>query len=234
MKPPYFTRYGKDTSLLTWTSAMDCWSWSLPAGKNGACPMESRAANSICNSCYAQQGRYLFRNVRGAQLARFAYLKETPDLCLSQISDFIHSNRLPYFRVHDSGDFHSLDMIHRWTLLAASIPNTSFWFPTRGWVFPHWMDALATLAALPNATVRPSALHFGDEPPTIPNLSPGTSSMEEPAAHIHDCPKALLGGSCGSNYCRTCWEDIAPVNYYPHGHTISPKERLITLTIGAS
>jgi hypothetical protein len=229
-----FTHDGHTTSLFTWTSAMSCWSWSIPAGKAYSCPAEHRGPNSICESCYAQQGNYLFRNVRDSQLTRFNFLREDTDRCFSLIADYINRDSLTHFRVHDSGDFHSLDMIHRWTDLVRRCPSTLFWFPTRTYRFPNWLPALRTLHRQPNACVRPSALNFGDEPPAIPNLGHGTVSMTQSLPNIRNCPKSVLGGSCSDHDCRTCWHDTDYVNYLPHGHIITPKERLVRLTIGTT
>jgi hypothetical protein len=234
MKPPYFQWAGRQHALLTWTSAMDCWSWSLPAGKSGSCPMENRDTGSICNSCYAQQGTYLFSTTRHAQRARFEFLKSDPDRVLNLITSYINDHRLPYFRVHDSGDFHSLAMIWRWTDAVRRCPDTRFWFPTRAWTFPHWIPALSALAAEPNVSVRPSAQKFDEPPPYIRGLHPGTMSTSAETDWALTCPKTVNHSSCGKENCRTCWSTTEPVNYLSHGHVLTAKERLTHLSIGAT
>jgi hypothetical protein len=233
MKHP-FTHNNHTTSLFTWTSAMSCWSWSLPAGKAYSCPAEHVGPNSICSSCYAQQGNYLFRNVRDSQQTRFDFLREDTDRCFSLITEYINRDNLTHFRVHDSGDFHSLPMIHRWISVVRSCPSTLFWFPTRTYLFPNWLPALRSLHRQPNACVRPSALNFGDEPPAIDGLGHGTVSMNQSLPHIRNCPKTIVGGSCADHDCRTCWHDTDYVNYLPHGHALTAKERAVRLTIGAT
>lgn len=232
MKSPRFIYQSKDYPLLTWTSTMDCWSWSLPAGKRGSCPMENLAPGSICNSCYAQQNRYRFRTVRDAQWARFHYLRNEPTACMLRIQEFILGARLPYFRVHDSGDFHTVDMIDRWAEVVRCCPSTRFWFPTRAWVFPAWLPALQRLASMPNACVRPSAQHFGDEPPVVPGLSDATVSIAGGLPGILDCPKSVNHTTCETEKCRTCWNKTGYVNYIPHGHVLP--NRKVPLTIGAT
>lgn len=232
MNSPRFLHRGTSYPLLTWTSTMDCWSWSLPAGKAYSCPMESRAPGSICNSCYAQQNRYRFSNVRNAQLARFSLLKESPSTCESLLLRFLKHHRPVYFRVHDSGDFHSIDAIRMWTSIVHACPDTRFWFPTRAWVFPHWLPALRSLAAIPNAVVRPSALHFGDTPPSIPGLNAGSTSSKVSTPSVWDCPKSLNHTTCDTEGCRTCWGSLLPVNYLPHGRPLPG--RPVPLTIGAT
>jgi len=155
MHSPRFQHNGKSYALLTWTSAMSCWSWSLPAGRDGACPAEHRGPNSICSSCYAQQGNYLFRNVQETQAARFAFLKSDPAHFADILVRFLHIDDHSFFRVHDSGDFHSLGSIHMWTRIVDRCPATRFWFPTRTHNFPAWLPALR--AAPPQTQcLRPS------------------------------------------------------------------------------
>ena len=124
--------------------------------------------------------------------------------------------------------------VRSWTDLVRRCPSTLFWFPTRTYLFPNWLPALRRLHRQPNACVRPSALNFGDEPPAIPNLGHGTVSMTQSLPNIRNCPKSVLGGSCSDHDCRTCWHDTDYVNYLPHGHIITPKERLVRLTIGTT
>jgi hypothetical protein len=234
MNSPRFNHNGKSYALLTWTSAMSCWSWSLPAGKHAACPAEHRGPNSICSSCYAQQGNYLFRNVRDTQWARFEFLKSQPTAFADMLVRFLHLESPLWFRVHDSGDFHSLPTIHLWQSIVDRCPATRFWFPTRTYLFPNWRPALRKLHAKPNACVRPSALSFGDEPPVVPGLGHGTVSMNQSLPGIRTCPKTVSGGSCADHDCRTCWDDTDYVNYLPHGHAVSDAERRVLLTIGAT
>lgn len=234
MNSPRFQHNGKSYALLTWTSAMSCWSWSLPAGREGACPAEYRGDNTICSSCYAQQGNYLFRNVRETQAARFAFLKSDPDHFADILVRFLHLEDPSFFRVHDSGDFHSLPTIHLWRSIVDRCPATRFWFPTRTYLFPAWLPALRQLHARPNACVRPSALRFGDEPPFVPGLGHGTVSIAGGLPGIRDCPKTVSGGSCSDHDCRACWDDLAYINYLPHGHVVTDAERRVRLTIGAT
>jgi len=229
---PRFLHRGASYPLLTWTSTMDCWSWSLPAGKDGSCPMESRAPGSICNSCYAQQNRYRFSNVRNAQAARLSFLKESPYACEWALTTFLQEERPIYFRVHDSGDFHTIDAIRMWTRICTAAPDTNFWFPTRGWIFPHWLPALQKLNELPHVSVRPSAIHFGDAPPFGLGLSAGTMSAAEHPFSVMSCPKSVKHTTCLTESCRRCWSKDTAVNYLPHGRLLP--DRPVPLTIGAT
>ena len=73
-RSPKFPFAGREYSLLTRTSAMSCWSFSLPALHS--CPgMVATSDDSICACCYAQMNRYNMGNVLTPAAARFAWLR---------------------------------------------------------------------------------------------------------------------------------------------------------------
>jgi hypothetical protein len=127
-----------------------------------------------------------------------------------------------YFRVHDAGDMFSPAYAACWLEVCQRLTKTKFWIPTRAWqqpsgllpVFDPILNTLQKLAALPNVTVRPSALDFGDPPPVVRGLDAG-STAEFAAAGVWDCPAPTQDGHCGS--CRHCWDEPAvPVTYDRH------------------
>jgi hypothetical protein len=77
------------------------------------------------------------------------------------------------------------------------------------------MAILRRMATLPNVTVRPSALDFGDYAPAVAGLHAGTSAGQPDVFRAAACPAYSQGGHCGD--CRTCWDDKdVPVNYPRH------------------
>lgn len=76
------------------------------------------------------------------------------------------------------------------------------------------LASLRHLAALPNVTVRPSAIFIGGDPPEVPGLAAG-SSVTTNRSHA-TCPKSLRSPpSCGD--CRRCWDEPQiPVTYLKH------------------
>jgi hypothetical protein len=131
----------------------------------------------------------------------------------------------PYFRIHDSGDFFNPRYVRAWILVCKSLPNTKAWAPSRAWqdgvmgplpVFDPFLNALRELAALPNVTVRPSALNFGDVPPAVQGLHAGSTADRDNESSVYQCPaKRLYDGHCGP--CRFCWENKSEsVNYPKH------------------
>jgi hypothetical protein len=194
-------------ALLTEARKMPGLSWSLPAHQ--ACPAQVTGPGSICGSCYAAKGRYRISNVAGAQRQRFLWAvakMRTPegrDEFVQTMVDAIARDKSVYFRVHDSGDLFNPAYVACWARIARAMPQKRFWIPTRTWRFldrPAWRDALLELAGLPNVTMRPSALMFGDVPPIIPGMAAGTSAASEG----FNCPAPEYGNYCGP--CRACWD----------------------------
>jgi hypothetical protein len=106
-----------------------------------------------------------------------------------------------------------------WLQVCQQLPRVKFWIPTRAWQQPSGplpvldplMGVLRQLAQLPNVTVRPSALNFGDSAPGVAGLQAG-STADGPGAQ---CPSASQGGKCRE--CRVCWDSPAvAVSYRKH------------------
>ncbi len=229
-KSKYKIEYGGETTtLLSWTEDMSCYSFSLPAGKNGACPLAVYGENSICGTCYAQINRYNMPNVLKAQYIRYGWLKH--HLKTSQGRDLLYDTFLEaiqgsvqngHFRFFDSGDFFHPDSIWLFYRVCKNLPSINFWFPTRCWYVKsrQWNVPLRSLARLKNVSVRPSALYINEIPPQIPHLSAGTTVIDDVANYVEGvnvCPKTNRGGTCSENYCRACWSKDQAVSYLVHG-----------------
>jgi hypothetical protein len=214
---------GTTNCLLSDPSKMPGLSWGLPALR--ACP---RKAGTICGACYACKGRYVMPCVANAQDARFKWTvqsmrtQEGFEAWVLHMASAIYKQE--YFRIHDSGDFFNLRYIEAWIEVCKLCPATKFWAPSRAYqggvmgllpVFDPILNALRKLAALPNVTVRPSALNFGDLPPVVSGLHAG-STADADSLNVYQCPaRAKYDGHCGP--CRHCWDaKNEPVNYPKH------------------
>jgi len=82
-------------------------------------------------------------------------------------------------------------------------------------VFDPLLNTLRKLATLPNVTVRPSALDFGDAAPMIAGLHAGSTAAMADGSRASQCPAPQQGGNCGD--CRTCWDlKETAVSYSKH------------------
>ena len=215
---------GTPVRLLTQTSKMPGPSWSLPAHR--ACP---RANGTICDSCYAAKGCYQYATTRHAQDVRFRWTVDSMRtveglmLWIDTMVTAIAETGCRYFRVHDSGDMFSNRYAQAWLEVCIRLPHVKFWIPTRARqqptgplpVFDPLLNTLRKLADLPNVTVRPSALNFGDYAPVVTALHAGSTAGMPDVFRARQCPAYRQGGQCGE--CRTCWDakDV-PVSYSKH------------------
>ena len=168
---------GTNIALLSRPTKLPGPSWSLPAGP--ACPLRRNGANTICGSCCADNvGRYSQVQIKRAQWARFAWARE----CLRSAEGTENSYE-PWSKqstppVTGTCGRTTLEISSRrpytraWIRVCMALSWVRFWFPTRSWQAP-WVDVVKELAALPNVAVRPSAIHFDDEPPQNRGSGPG-------------------------------------------------------------
>ena len=102
-----------------------------------------------------------------------------------------------YFRIHDSGDFYSLEYLWAWLEVVARLPKIRFWAPTRNWASPAFLRIMQKRTK--NFAIKPSALFFGDAAPELPAMPRGSTAnpLPEKAAEHWNCPAALNDrGSC--------------------------------------
>lgn len=214
-------------ALLSRTSKMGCHSWSLPAGP-GVCAGFMAGTDSVCGSCYAAQGMYHMPNVKAAQADRLRRWREEPTIDCELVAE-ICRKRGQYFRVFDSGDFSSIDDVHRWRKICTRCPGKQFWIPTRTWRLGlEWRAALARLHDLPNVCVRYSGLRWGETPPEIRDS--GTEAMPITTLVTDgsgDCPAMKERSSCETEGCRKCWESKnAETRIDRHGNRVNWTRRV--------
>lgn len=220
-KRDYATVPDTTVCLLTQTSKMPGPSFSLPAKQ--ACP---RKNGTICDSCYADKNCYRYTVVENAQGTRFQWTiaaMRTPEGFASWVDtmiDAIRQSGCDYFRVHDSGDMFNARYAAAWLEVCSRMPEVKFWIPTRAYqqpsgplpVYDPILNTLRMLAALPNVTVRPSALNFGDKPPVVAGLHAGTTADMPDVFRARQCPAHSQGNQCLD--CRACWEEKdLPISY---------------------
>ena len=201
--------------LLTNTSKMPCPSWGLPAGK--ACPGAKYGENTICGQCYAAKGNYGVPMVRHALAERYRWtlaLMKSPagqDAFVEYMTLAIQAVDSPYFRIHDSGDLFSPAYARCWARIARNLSHVRFWFPTRSYRIPNLLPAIRELAALPNVTIRPSALFLDAAPPVIEGLAAGSGATHSKSDAT--CPAYRQDGECRD--CRFCWDQPGKPVLYP-------------------
>ena len=170
-----------------------------------------KVAGSTCSKCYALKGQYSFPVVRKAHAFRLASLSKP--YWTAAITELIRRRtvKVPWFRLHDSGDIQSLDHLEKIVLVAKNLPKVKFWLPSRERaIVKEWLEKHPE--GFPtNLCVRMSAPLIGRAPEKIA----GTvgSSVDNPAAF--QCKAPAQGNKCLK--CRACWSNKVPeVSYHKH------------------
>lgn len=215
-------------NILTYTSTMCAWSFSIVAGKDngGSCIFEN---GEICQACYSKIGYYNMPSTEKNQWYRFLWVKENivgdfvgfVDRMISTIRDNVDNG---YFRIHDSGDFYHPDYIWAWYYICKALPDIKFWAPTRVWQSKqiNWIAPLRRLSLLPNVSVRPSALDFNELTTSYKFFGAPTAVVDalEASNELGSllCPKTKNHSSCETEGCRQCWSKEGSVAYLVHSY----------------
>ncbi|MAH47137.1 hypothetical protein CMI37_15020 [Candidatus Pacearchaeota archaeon] len=209
---------------LSRTSKMPCFSWGIPTdycrrGKE----LHLKDKKSICGSCYAMKGAYLWKPTEVAYERRYQAWKNLPrqkwvDYMVTIFNSKAIRNR-GHFRWFDSGDLQSISMLEDIILIAMKTPYIKHWLATREYdiVYKVQKDG----AWIPdNLVIRLSHDHV-DELDKL-NISADNHqsvSISDRSIKLDKkqftCPSLLQDNSCGD--CRACWNSrVKQVAYIKH------------------
>jgi hypothetical protein len=194
-------------------SKMPGWSYGIPAASCKIGAILRKIKKSVCFTCYAFKGMYVFPVVKAAQAKRLAILTDDIEQWESNmIALLIFKYRKKtgndrVFRWHDAGDIQSVAHFQAIVNIANAIPTLLFWIPTKEYnLIRSWGSEFPS-----NLTVRVSAPMLGE---TLPSL-PGTVGSTVGANKGFQCPAYTQDGECGP--CRACWnKSVEWVDYPQH------------------
>jgi hypothetical protein len=136
------------------------YAFNLPAC--ATCPGQSAA----CASCYAQRGRWLFRNVRDA--LAWNYRLAQRQFFVAEMVEELRRRRVRVLRLHSSGDLFDAAYTRKWVEILTRSPDVVAYTYTRSWRVPAILPALVELAAVPNFRLWFSADADTGMPPEVP------------------------------------------------------------------
>lgn len=192
---------------LSKPSKMPGYAYGLPAQ---ACITGSRLAKlpgTVCSSCYALKGRYIFPNVKNAQKKRLESI--THPLWVDAICYQLEHFDCRHFRWHDSGDIQSLEHLDRIVQIAQRLPQINFWLPTRE---KAMVSTYTDTHLVPvNLVIRVSGTMIdGHAPVKFLHTSTVTTKPDQVT-----CPAPLQDNQCGT--CRACWDPtVSNISYRRH------------------
>lgn len=187
-------------------SKMPGYAYGIPAKYCKVGAKLHKIPGSVCASCYALKGRYMFPNVVSAQERRFQSLKH-PDWVDAMVFT-LTTKKCDYFRWHDSGDLQGMWHLINLVEVAVRCPMVHFWLPTRENALVS--QYLQVHGGFPkNLVVRVSgAMIDGYAPIKFFNTSTVTKGKDDST-----CPAYKQDGKCGA--CRACWDPAVRNVAYP-------------------
>lgn len=196
------------TGGLSFPSKIPGPGYSIPA-KNCVTGSKLREVkNSVCSSCYARRGNYLYTAPLQAMQRRLKSLDHPQwvDAMVTLIQRYAIASG--YFRWHDSGDLQSREHFQKICMVARRTPEIRHWLPTKEYAF------VKGIKVPDNLVVRQSA-HLKDKMP--PTNKPGSmvSTTGEFPKGVIECEAYKRGNFCGP--CRACWDPkVKVIGYHAH------------------
>lgn len=197
---------------LSKPSKMPCHGYSIPAVYCHTGAKLAKIEGTICSSCYALKGRYVFPNVKKAMAHRLDAIS-SPAWVDEMVEAIDKHEKSGYFRWHDSGDIQSVDHLDKIAQIAERLPRIKFWLPTRE--IHMVLQYLKVHKQFPeNLTVRLSAVMKDEITNSFAGL-PTSTVHAKMKPYGYTCPAPTQGNQCKS--CRACWDrSVSNVSYKAH------------------
>lgn len=197
---------------LSSPSKMPCHGYSIPAKRCLVGMKMKNVQGSVCASCYALKGRYLFGNVQNAMEKRYQALQDP--LWVDAMVFQIRASGDSFFRWHDSGDLQGVWHLQKIVEIAQALPSVTFWLPTREYKIVS--DYISQGGIVPdNLTIRLSALMIDGPAPKAIAQRLGVVVSGVAKEQTFTCPASTQGNVCGD--CRACWDkQTFSVSYKKH------------------
>lgn len=127
------TRNGK----MKKSSGDKTWNFTLPAYRSKTGMVTCPLAGVCATGCYAQQGTYIWSNISQAYERNLAFTLQSD--FVDKMTAEIQAKRGPLkIRIHDSGDFYSLEYLKKWLAIARQNPTVKFYAYTKAVAMVKW------------------------------------------------------------------------------------------------
>ena len=195
-------------------SKMPAFGWGISAKhcKTGA--KLAKVKGTICHSCYALKGRYVFKNVFNAHEVRRKaielneWVDYMAELLTQKYKNIDKSKR--YHRWFDAGDIQSFGHLMKIFEVCEHTPHIKHWLATREYQIIKDIDVKDVPK---NLCLRVSAIKIDSQPPSFWKWTSGVHK-DKPAIG-RECPAYKQGGECKD--CRGCWSrKVKQVSYKEH------------------
>ena len=204
----------KKIGTLSNPSKMPAFGWGISAKHCNTGSKLAKIPGTICHSCYALKGRYVFKNVFNAHEVRrkAIELNEWVDymsmLLTIKYKNLDKSKR--YHRWFDAGDIQSFSHLMKIFEVCEHTPKIRHWLATREYQF---IKDIKEEDVPKNLCLRVSAIKVDSQPPSFWKWTSGVHK-DKPAVG-RECPAYKQDGECKD--CRACWSrKVRQVSYKEH------------------
>ena len=204
----------KKIGTLSNPSKMPAFGWGISAKHCKTGSKLAKIKGTICHSCYALKGRYVFKNVFNAHEVRRKAIEmnEWVDYMVELLTlkyKNLDKSRL-FHRWFDSGDIQSYSHLMKIFEVCELTPHINYWLATREYSI---IDKIDEKDVPKNLCLRVSAIKVDSPPPKFWKWTSGVHKDKK--AIGRDCPAYKQNGECGT--CRACWSrEVKQVSYKEH------------------
>jgi hypothetical protein len=201
---------------LSTPSKMPSYAWNISAKRCMIGSLLVEVNGSVCNTCYALKGRYVFPTVQTALERRYiAWLndrKQWIEAMIYLMHNKGHIVKTGYFRWFDSGDLQGIEMLKDIIKVACASPHIKFWLPTKEYKLIRKHSRLKIpdnlIIRVSNPYVNKATLKGHEYVSTVFTKD----RLKESNGNI--CPSSKQGNKCDK--CRWCWSKIKDITYIYH------------------
>lgn len=203
-------------------SKMPGLSWSTSAEKCITGSKLRLIKDSVCSSCYALKGNYIFKNVKTAHARRLVALdNEEWSTSMAKIINHYRDKKTDkqdysVFRWHDSGDLQSVEHLKKIVEVCKNSPQVKHWLPTREVKFvKQYIDSGGVIPD--NLCIRVSLpmIDYKKKVTPISGVTLSSVYSKELPEGAQDCIAHLQGNQCKD--CRACWnKEVLHISYRKH------------------
>jgi len=109
---------------------VNVYNFGIPAYKSASGKLTCPFAKDCVKYCYAQKGAYIWSNVSPAFEKRYQ-LTKLPLVFKRMMNSALKRHKVEYLRIHDSGDFYSLQYRNTWFDIMRENPEVRFYAYTK-------------------------------------------------------------------------------------------------------
>ena len=200
----------KVTGTLGRSGKMPCPTYNTPAQLCITGSKLRKIKGSICHSCYAMKGNFLYPSVNAGLVKNFKAFKH--EGFVKAMSFLINRYCKTHFRWFSSGDIENMEALKKIVNICQNTPKIKHWLPTKeGKIVSDYLKIHKNFPK--NLTVRVSATMIDGNPSRSFKL---TSSVHHKKKAIgHECIAKFQNGKCLD--CRKCWDQrIKNISYHKH------------------